>query len=101
MCGLCGLLGGDQHWITKEENSLPKRQQRYTVIRLANEVLRRYGLHLGDFAGSAYVLSTLTGRQEVLEDIGAVWMTAQLISRRPLDPLDPELLLAMEGGDHD
>lgn len=95
MCGLCGLLGGDQHWITKEDNPLPRRQQRYAVIRLANEVLRRYGLQLGDFQGSAYVLSTLTGRQEVLDDIGAVWMTAQLLSRRPLDPLDPQLLAAL------
>lgn len=100
MCGLCGLLGGDQHWITQEENPLPRRQQRYAVIRLANEVLRRYGLQLADFQGSAYVLSTLTGRQEVLQDIGAVWMTAQLMSRRPLDPLDPGLLAALEAA-HD
>lgn len=96
MCGLCGLLGGDQHWITKEENPLPRRQQRYAVIRLANEVLRGYGLQLMDFQGSAYVLSTLTGRQEVLDDIGAVWMAAQQLSRRPIDPLDPALLAALE-----
>ena len=96
MCGLCGLLGGDQHWITKEDNPLPRRQQRYAVIRVANEVLGRYGLRLGDFQGSAYVLSTLTGRQEVLNDIGAVWMTAQTLSRRPLDPLNPGLLTALE-----
>lgn len=100
MCGLCGLLGGDQHWITKEDNPLPRRQQRYAVIRVANEVLGRYGLQLGDFQGSAYILSTLTGRQEVLNDIGAVWMTAQTLSRRPLDPLDPKLLAALEAG-HD
>lgn len=96
MCGLCGLLGGDQHWITKEENPLPRRQQRYLVVRAANEVLSHYGLKLGDFQGSAYVLSTLTGRQEVVQDIGAVWMNAQLMSRRPLDPLDPGLLDALE-----
>ena len=98
MCGLCGVLCGDNHWIAGEESALPRRQQRYTVVRLANEVLWHYSLRLSDFQGSAYVLSTLTGRQEVLDDIGAVWMTAQTISRRPLDPLDPALLDALEAG---
>jgi len=63
----------------------------------ANRILGFYKLRLEDFQGVSYILTTATGRSEILLDLGQIWRTAEQISGRPLDPLDPQLLAALEG----
>lgn len=98
MCGLCGLLGGDFHWASSIQTGLPNRQERFRRVAQANRILAFYQLRLGDFQGVSYILTTATGRSEILSDFGQIWRTAELISGRPLDPLDPRLLAALEEG---
>jgi hypothetical protein len=38
-----------------------------------------------------------TGRAEIVPDFGQVWRVAEQMAGRPLDPLDPKLLAALEG----
>jgi len=97
MCGLCGLLGGDFHWASSIQTGLPNRQERYQRVAQANRILAFYQLRLGDFQGVSYVLTTATGRSEIVSDLGQIWRTAELISGRALDPLDSRLLAALEG----
>jgi len=97
MCGLCGLLGGDFHWSSSIQTGLPNRQERYQRVAQANRILAFYQLRLGDFQGVSYVLTTATGRSEIVSDLGQIWRTAELISGRALDPLDSRLLAALEG----
>jgi hypothetical protein len=52
---------------------------------------------LEDFQGVSYILTGPTGRREIVSDLGQVWRMAEEISGRQLDPLDPELLAALEG----
>ena len=97
MCGLCGLLGEESHWAGTIKSGLPHRQERLQRIRQANRILGFYRLRLEDFEGVSYILTNSTGRREIVSDLGQVWRMAQEIAGRPLDPLDPELLAALEG----
>ena len=97
MCALCGLLGSESHWAGSIKGDLPARQERLQRILQANRVLGFYGLRLDDFQGSAYLLTSPTGRAEIVLDFGQVWRVAEQMAGRPLDPLDPKLLAALEG----
>jgi|SRR5262245_51525246 len=97
MCGLCGLLGGEAHWASSIKSGVPDRQERFQRIAQANQILAFYRLKLEDFQGVSYILTGATGRRELVSDLGQIWRAAEQMSGRALDPLDPELLSALEG----
>jgi len=92
MCALCGLLGTERNWSSSMASSLPMRQQRFLRIAQANRILGFFRLTLEDFQGVSYVLSSPTGRREILSDFGQLWPVAETLAARPIDPLDPALL---------
>jgi hypothetical protein len=92
MCGLCGLLGAESDWSTSIATALPARQQRFVRIALANRILSFFRLRLEDFQGVSYILTSPTGRREIVSDFGQVWRVAESLIGRPIDPLDPTLL---------
>jgi hypothetical protein len=104
MCALCGVLGVEAHWTdaaARPEASagqvqLTRRQERFARIALANRILERYGLKLGDFEGRSYVLRSATGRQELVPHLAGMWAAAERLAGRPCDPLDPSLVAALE-----
>ena len=110
MCVLCGEFVSRLHWTdrhvedkvraagsrgTASDYQRTRRRDRYHRAKLTNEVLRFYGLKVGDWAGSKYVLRDGKGRSELVQDLGALWPAAQKLAGRPLDPLDPALQAAM------
>jgi hypothetical protein len=86
MCALCGVLLKD-HWA--EDGG---RRARVFRVRLLNRVLGHYGLELGDWSGRVYVLRDRKGGSAVVDDLGMLWVQAERLAGRPLDPLDPHLL---------
>jgi hypothetical protein len=105
MCGLCGVLGAAAHWTdapaqseTLPGSALPptRRQERYGRIALANRILRHYGLKLSDFQGQSYLLRSATGRQALVPDIVGIWAAAEKLAGRSCDPLEPNLIAALE-----
>ena len=42
------------------------------------------------------MLKSFTGRSALVENVGELWPEAERLAGRPLDPLDPGLLAAME-----
>ena len=102
MCGLCGVFVTETHWadavLSPEEGTRTRRHERSRRVALANRVLKHYGLKVGDWQGSAYLLSTQTGQTQVVPSIAAVWPAAEQLRKRTLDPLDEELIEAMERG---
>ena len=56
-----------------------------------------YGLTLSDWQASSFVLSTATGKTELVEDLGHLWAAAEKLLGRPCDPLDPDLIIRLEG----
>jgi len=103
MCGLCGVFLTETHWADSTVASLAdgartRRHERLHRVALTNRVLRHYGLKVGDWQGSAYVLSTLTGQTTIVPSIAAVWPAAEQLRKRALDPLDEGLIEALETG---
>ncbi|ASW04320.1 hypothetical protein [Paraburkholderia aromaticivorans] len=89
MCGMCGLLGGGNHWsnTTAPDSGPNARRQRYIRAALANRILIPLRLRLDDFHGQSFVLSSPTGRSELVGDFAQVWKVAETMLGRPLDPL--------------
>ena len=91
MCALCGVLLND-HWAEQEGG----RRGRTFRVGLVNRVLDHYGLELGDWAGRVYVLRDRKGQATVVDNLGVLWAQAAVLAGRPLDPLDPELVRALD-----
>jgi len=104
MCGLCGVLGAEVHWTDVAarpatfagRGASTRRQERARRIALANRILRHYALKLADFEGQSYVLRGATGRQELVPHLPLMWAAAERLAGRACDPLDPDLITALE-----
>jgi hypothetical protein len=101
MCALCGVLGGAEHWTeaaarpgvyARTADPPQRRQERARRVSAANRVLAHYQMRLADWQGTAYVLSTATGKTEIVDNLSHLWATAEKLSGRACDPLDPALL---------
>jgi hypothetical protein len=91
MCSLCGVLLSD-HWA--EEGGARARVFR---VRLVNRVLVHFGLVLDDWSGAVYTLRDRKGAAVVVGDLGSLWVEAERMVGRPLDPLDPALVEKLSG----
>ncbi len=105
MCALCGVLGGDGHWTdaaarpgiyTRNVGSLERRRERINRVACAQRVLDHYRLTLSDWQSSSFVLSTATGKTEIVENLTHLWAAAERLTGRPCDPLDPALIRELE-----
>lgn len=107
MCALCGVLGGAGHWTDaaarpgvfgRNTDPVQRRRERHDRVTAASRVLRHYGLTLSDWQSSSYVLSTATGKTELVDGLGHLWAAAEKLLGRPCDPLDPALIRRLEAG---
>ncbi len=106
MCGLCGVLGGDTHWsesasapdvFANRRATVTHRHERLRRAALANVVLDHYGMSLRDWQGASYVLATRTGRTRVIDNLATLWPAANDLAGRVCDPLDANLIAALQG----
>ncbi len=105
MCALCGVLGGPEHWtdaavrpgvFTRNIDPLQRRRERFHRVACASRVLKLYGLTLSDWQSASFLLSTSTGKTELVDNLGHLWAAAEKLLGRPCDPLDPVFLDRME-----
>jgi hypothetical protein len=103
MCGLCGVLGAEDHWTDAagkaqvfggagEHTRVRERAQR---IALTNRVLRFYGLQLTDWGGHSYVLRNMTGQSSIVTALPQLWNEAEKLAHRRCDPLASDLVAAL------
>jgi hypothetical protein len=85
---MCGLLQGSAHWTHAANSSQKVRRQRLLLVARANKLLRLFRLHLSDFQGQSYLLAGPSGTTMLIDDFGALWMAAEQMIGRPIDPLD-------------
>ena len=96
MCGLCGALAGADHWADAAVTDGGTRSQRRQLrTRVANEVLAYYGLSLKEALSGSSLLQSRTGQTALVPHLGALWPAAERLAKRPLDPLDPDLIAAL------
>ncbi|MFN0313565.1 MAG: hypothetical protein ACKVQA_00810 [Burkholderiales bacterium] len=105
MCGLCGILGGQEHWTdavaregvyTRNHSPQERRRERANRIRTANEALKIFGLKLEDWQSNSYILRTVTGTSEVFDSLNHLWPTAEKMVGRPCDPLNEGFIKRLE-----
>ena len=105
MCALCGVLGGAEHWttavarpgvFTRNTDPASRRRERMKQVAATNRVLKHYGATIADWQGSAFVLSTATGKTEIVDNLVHLWIAAERLLGRPCDPLDAALIALME-----
>lgn len=105
MCSLCGILGGNEHWAdavarpgvyTRAANGIDRRRERARRVVIANRILGHFALTISDWQGTKYLLSTRTGKTEIIDDLGHLWPAAERLAGRPIDPLDSLLISRME-----
>lgn len=105
MCGLCGIIGGEAHWTDRAGDAgaignadLTRRRERQQRVNLVNRVLTPFRLKISDW-NNAFILRGPTGKQAMVDVLAHVWQPAEQLAGRPLDPLDPALLAALENGE--
>jgi hypothetical protein len=105
MCALCGVLGGAEHWadaharpgvFTRNATPAERRHERMRRVAQANRILRHFGLTLSDWQASSFVLSTRTGKTEIVDNLAHLWAAAEKLLGYPCDPLDPTIVAKLE-----
>jgi hypothetical protein len=113
VCVLCSQLWIEDHWsdaaataiapdsdVVALETHAARRGQRLRDraerVRLFNLILKRNGLSLQDWEGSSYILRDAKGRSVVINNLAQVWAEAERLLGRPIDPLDPDLVSAVQ-----
>jgi hypothetical protein len=94
MCGLCGTFGVAEHW-TDGASGATSRADRQHRVAVANRFLAVYGLKLADWSGR-FTLTSQTGGTAIIDHFGVVWPAAERLTGQPCDPLDPELIRALD-----
>jgi hypothetical protein len=103
MCSLCGTLYSTRHWAEAPGagGAVDARQafmrDRLRRVELLNRVLQPLALSVDDWVGTAYVLRTRTGESVLCADLASLFVEAERLAGRPLDPLDGELLERWSG----
>ncbi len=107
MCSLCGILGGNGHWsdaparpgvYTRNAAPIDRRRERAKRVRIANHVLAPFGMALADWHGTSFLLSTRTGKTEIIPDLGHLWPAAERLIGRVCDPLALPVIERLERG---
>lgn len=98
MCGLCGILGGEDHWSDllpqagREQLRPTRAAERRRRVGYLNAVLAAFSCTVSDWQGSRYLLSTFTGKTELVDDLTQLWAAVERLSGRVPDPLSPGVL---------
>ena len=105
MCVLCWQFLTETHWTeigvdddaSDDDREHRRRRDWRQRTRVLNRILGVYGLRLDDWQSRRYLLSDRKGRTVLVQDLGELWPAAEQLAGRPLDPLDPQLIDALEG----
>ncbi len=109
MFALCGVLGGNEHWADAAAAAgrlHAQRRSRSTAGANAPSACASpiaccatFGMRVSDWQGTSFLLSTRTGKTEIIADLGHLWPAAERLSGRVCDPLAPDLIERLEPRD--
>ncbi|WQY83799.1 hypothetical protein E5L49_05905 [Helicobacter pylori] len=125
MCVLCGELISSFHWtdenygtngsdsyeidenlrepnalISANENARERKRARLKRVGLLNQILAFYGLKIGDWQGTKFVLCDKKGQSVIVNDLGDLWGKAQNLAKKEMDALDSNLLAFLNQNPH-
>ncbi|WP_188008638.1 hypothetical protein [Grimontia hollisae] len=92
MCGLCGMFGQEEHWLVTQTTNTSERnvrlRLRYERIKIINRWLIPFNIKVSDVHGASYLLCSPTGKQTLVSNVTELWMNAELLSGKTIDPLN-------------
>jgi hypothetical protein len=91
MCSACGYPAAPGHWTEAGAASIGDRlRARFRRAQILQRVLQPYGMkaHDGGLVPGIQ-LSTQTGEQTIVRDLTEVWLEAERMSGKTIDPLAP------------
>ena len=114
MCVLCWQFLTEDHWTERhyggddsatvdgdatagDDREHIRRRDWRRRTQVLNHILGAYGLRLEDWQSRSYVLSDRKGSTIIVQDLGGLWRAAEQLVGRSLDPLDPQLIEALQG----
>ncbi|WP_187849826.1 hypothetical protein [Helicobacter pylori] len=125
MCVLCEELISSFHWtdenygtngsdsyeidenlrepnalISANENARERKRVRLKRVGLLNQILAFYGLKIGDWQGTKFVLCDKKGQSVIVNDLGDLWDKAQNLAKKEMDALDSNLLAFLNQQTH-
>jgi hypothetical protein len=92
------MLGGGAHWTdagspaAENEHAQLRRRDRQLRVACLNRVLRAFACTVSDWQSHAYLISTFTGKTEIVENLAQLWPAVERLSGRSVDPLAADLL---------
>ncbi len=110
MCVLCWQFLTDEHWAEQplhedateaavtagSDRERARRRDWRRRTQVLNQILAHYGLRLDNWHSRSYMLSDRKGSTVIVQNLGALWPAAQQLAGRALDPLQPQLIEALE-----
>ena len=109
MCVLCWQFLTEDHWserylsgdetVSGDREHIRRRDWRRRT-QVLNHILGVYGLRLEDWQSRSYMLSNRKGSTMIVQDVGGLWPAAEQLVGRSLDPLDPQLIEALQEVSH-
>jgi hypothetical protein len=98
MCLLCYSLVGEEHWTDVPVGGQAPTRAHAQRRKLIAAILGAHGLDYSDDpSGVTAHMSDRKGSVTVVRGLAEVWVAAEDLAHRPLDPLDPELLERLAG----
>ena len=91
MCSACGYPAAPGHWTEAGAANVGERlRARFRRAQILQRVLGAHGLQAHDGGLIPGIqLSTLTGEQVIVRDLAEVWIEAERMSGKVIDPLAP------------
>lgn len=91
MCSNCGFPMTVAHWTEAgAATAMDRIRSRFRRAAVLRDILEPFGLLMHDDGMTqGVVISDKTGRIELVEDLTGLWITAERLLGRPVDPLDP------------
>jgi hypothetical protein len=91
MCSACGYPAAPGHWTEAGAASMGDRlRARFRRAQILQRVLQPYGMNAHDGGLVPGIqLSTQTGEQTIVRDLTEVWLEAERMSGKTIDPLAP------------
>jgi hypothetical protein len=117
MCVLCWQFLTADHWteshIGRDDSAMEKgdtatgdkrehirRRDWRRRTAVLNHILGAYGLSVDDWQSRSYMLSDRKGGTLLVQNLGELWPAAEQLVGRCLDPLDPQLIDALQAAGH-
>jgi hypothetical protein len=74
------------------------RTERQNRVRFLNRALGAFACNVSDWQGSAYLLSTYTGKTEIVDNLSQLWAAVERLTAHRADPLDERVLARLKEG---